>query len=223
MQLFPVQEQFVDSDAHCVAFLADHGSGKTMAGAIKAIRKILQGKSGVIVSPSFPYLVQATFHEFRKWAPWDLLEEKNRGRDHPYTTQKILKFVIDGKEVRVYYGAADRWFLRGLSHVDWVWFDGIEDIPHPAFQVLYDRVQRGDHPQVWVTGEDPEEEHHWLDRYFRRGPLVNGETSRAISGGEDMRDLSDCFPVHEQYNLNLVSPEQRALIMKLYPALCQDV
>ena len=213
INLAPVQQQFVNSDAWIVGFLADRAAGKTAAGAIKAIKKILQGESGVIVSP---VLRRAAFPEFVKWAPMNLLEERNKKRPHPYTVQKVLKFNIDGKTVNVYYGDATSRMWRALIEVSWLWLDEGMGVEKREFDALHRRILRSSGSQAWITASDRDSP-PWIDRLFMRHLLPEG---RAKRGG---RLISAYFPTTPQYNLTYVSPEQRALVEELYPSLVQDL
>lgn len=222
IRLIGPQKGFVESDAHVVGFLADRGAGKTAAGAMKAARKILQGESGLIVAPNFPRLTVATFPEFMKWAPTELLLHSNI--DHPYTPQHVMQFNVRGKTVSVYYGSVKNIdSFRGLAGVSWLWLDEVDGVTGRDFEILRNRILRcrDADTQAWITAVDPREEKHWLNRYFLRGLLPEGKTDRKLCFGD--RPYSDCFPVLEQYNLVHASPEQRALVMELYPALCQGV
>jgi len=158
------QAEFLRSKARLILFGAGLGAGKTAIGAVKAIEKVGQGESGIIVAPNFPHFVRSTWPEFSKWLPWSRV--KNAHLEHPYTQRKELLLDINGKEVRILYGGIDEpksW--RGPT-VNFFWFDeGAMRNSRDAFDVLCGRIRTGFRPQGWVT-TTPSGVNHWLYDVF---------------------------------------------------------
>ncbi len=148
------QARFIENDSRYSSFNAGIGAGKTAAGSIRAINKVLQGESGIILAPNFPQLCAATFPELMKWLPWKLVT--NRGLGHPYAQSKVLKFAIEGKEVRIYYGSYEHFeSFQGIDGVSWLWLDDVNiALDWYAFDSLDACVLRSGHPQVWTTGRE---------------------------------------------------------------------
>ena len=88
------QAKFLRSNARLILFGAGLGAGKTAVGAIKAIQKVSEGESGIIVAPNFPHFVRSTWPEFSKWLPWSRV--KNAHLEHPYT---CLLYTSDAAEI----------------------------------------------------------------------------------------------------------------------------
>jgi len=158
------QAQFLRSKARLILFGAGLGAGKTAIGAVKAIQKVSEGESGIIVAPNFPHFVRSTWPEFSKWLPWSRV--KNAHLEHPYTQRKEILLDINGKEVRILYGGIDEpksW--RGPT-VNWFWFDeGAMRNNRDAFDVLCGRIRTGTKPQGWIT-TTPSGVNHWLYDVF---------------------------------------------------------
>lgn len=214
IDLFPIQQQFVDSDAWYVGFLADRGAGKTTAGAVKAIKKILKGEGGIVAARNYRYLVNCVFPALERWLPEELLPFEFRA------TRNQVRFDVNGKAVVVHCVPISEHKWRGISGGSWLWLDGVEGVERRDLDMLCSRIVHSANPQTWITATDPEGP-HWLDDVFLRGPLPEGKTDRSL--GLRKRWFSDCFPATPQYSMMNVSPEHRALIEELYPALIQDI
>src|SRR3990167_4066772 len=76
----PVLEDFINSRARFILLKAGRGSGKTVGGAQKALRKIMQGKSGAVMNPDFENFRQSTWPELQKWIPWKMVVPSHRYR-----------------------------------------------------------------------------------------------------------------------------------------------
>ena len=74
------QGNFIESNAQYSAFLGARGSGKTAAGAQKALNKIKQGESGSVLNPDFENFKYSTWPELKNWIPWDMVVEPQQFR-----------------------------------------------------------------------------------------------------------------------------------------------
>lgn len=161
------QAPFIQSLARFIGFIGGIGSGKTTAGAIKALVKISQGEPGIVVGPDFPHFSKSTWPEFAKWIPWS--QVKNRNLEHPYTNRKVLEFQVGKLIVPVYYGGIDEPESWTGPSVNWFWFDeGRRKATRMAFDVLCGRIRVGNNPQGWVT-TSPRGRSHWLFDVFVKG------------------------------------------------------
>jgi hypothetical protein len=166
VRLNPTQELFLFSLARYCGYIGGVGSGKTAAGAMRAVTKINQGEPGIIVAPDFPQLAKATFPEFVKWAPMSRCV--NAHLDHPYTAKKLLLFNVRGKQVPVYYGGIENEAGWAGPNVNWVWFDeAARKNTRKAFDVLAARIRIGVQPQLFIT-TTPRGVNHWLYDLFER-------------------------------------------------------
>jgi len=161
------QRDFLLSRARYAAFIGGTGSGKTAAGAVKAVTKIARGQDGAIVAPDFPQLAKSTWPEFAKWCPWSYCT--NAHLDHPYTQKKVLTFEVNRKVVTVYYGGIeDESSWAGLN-INWAWGDELaRKRTRRAFDVLAARIRIGPQPQLWIT-TTPAGINHWLYDVFVKG------------------------------------------------------
>src|SRR5512142_800445 len=74
------QRRFIDSNARFVLFRGGRGSGKSGAGAQKALRRIMAGESGAVINPVFADFKTSTWPEFKRWIPWDMVVPSQRHR-----------------------------------------------------------------------------------------------------------------------------------------------
>src|SRR5512146_1526856 len=74
------QEKFIKSTAARVAIFGGRGSGKTACGAQKALLKIKEGKTGLVLNADFENLRTSTWPELRQWIPWDMVVPAHRYR-----------------------------------------------------------------------------------------------------------------------------------------------
>jgi len=74
------QGGFVESPSYFSAFIGPRGSGKTTAGAQKALKKAAQGGDGAVLNPDFTNFRDSTWPEFREWIPWELVVPSQRYR-----------------------------------------------------------------------------------------------------------------------------------------------
>ena len=207
------QSQFLLSLARFVALLGGVGSGKTAAGAVKAVKKISEGEDGIIVAPDFPQLYKSTFPEFLKWAPMSLCT--NAHLDHPHTQKKIMTFNIRGKEVLVYYGGIEKEKGWAGPNVNWAWFDeGGRKRTRLAFNILAARIRVGLNPQLWVT-TTPAGIAHWLYDVFVKG-IFDEDVLKILYELGYKGKVVDYFHVTTEDNKQHVDPFYYATLMGLY-------
>lgn len=181
------QGDFLFSDARFVFFVGGIGSGKTAVGAVKAVTKILEGKSGLIISPDYPHFIRSTWPEFSKWCPWSAVTYHNK-------TEKRMEF--DTGAVVWYGGIDDPDSFRG-PNVNWFFFDeGARKRDRKAFDVLAGRIRIGDKPQGWVT-TTPAGRRHWL-----YDVAVKQDFSKAQENGQEMVKLVHASTIENSPNLD---------------------
>ena len=76
-------EGFIHSTARNVLLYGPRGCGKSGAGSQKALFKIKDGESGIIMNPDFENLKISTWPEFREWIPWNMVIPSQRYRSSP--------------------------------------------------------------------------------------------------------------------------------------------
>ena len=119
----PAQEGFIKSTARNVLFYGPRGSGKSGAGSQKAIFKVKDGESGIIMNPDFENLRVSTWPEFKRWIPWSMVipSQRHRQSDAWQPTQPFMLAFLNGARVYV-KGGKDSSSSRG-PNVNWLWYD----------------------------------------------------------------------------------------------------
>ncbi|MFC1959496.1 terminase TerL endonuclease subunit [Chloroflexota bacterium] len=159
-------------DKRFVLMRGGEGSGKTTAGAIKALERIKLGIDGIAVAPDFPHFKKSTWPEFRRWIPWDfVIERQRRYQSAEWSPSKPFELVFTTGAV-VYCGGIDEPESWDGPNVGWAWFDEARRKKDPqAIKVLNGRVRipgpNGEPPQLWLTTTPRK---HWLYDYF--GPVL---------------------------------------------------
>ena len=162
--LNPAQIKLVRSTARFIGMIGGRGSGKTFGGGVKALKKVSEGKPGIVVAPDFPHFTKSTWPAFKEIIPWEMV--RNGNLNHPYTQDKRLVFMTEHGDVEVFYGGIDDPASWAGPTVNWFWFDeGGRKQDRLAFDILVGCIRKGDHPQGWVT-TTPHGMSHWLHQVF---------------------------------------------------------
>lgn len=162
----PAQEGFIRSTARNVLFYGPRGSGKSGAGSQKAMFKIMQGESGVIMNPDFENLKISTWPEFKRWIPWDMvtISQRHRRQDTWEPSKPFRMVFLNGAVVYI-KGGREAGSTRG-PNVNWFWYDeGGRDDSGLAWQLANASVRIGNNPQAWCT-ETPRPTEHWSYKFF---------------------------------------------------------
>ena len=206
-------EPFFNSYARFLLLAGGVGSGKTASGSVLAVKKIGEGKDGIIVSPDFPQLSRATWPEFIKWAPMSRCI--NAHLDHPFTQKKQLKFNVNGKIVTVYYGGIEDEEGWAGPNVNWAWFDeGGRKRTKRAFEVLSARIRVGDNPQLFVT-TTPAGTSHWLYDIFVKQDFPE-EVLQALKDSGYEGNLAEYIHVKTEENKENLDPFYYLSLSSMY-------
>lgn len=160
------QESFVRSEAYFSAFIGSRGSGKSAAGAQKAMRKIAKGGDGAVLNPDFENFKTSTWPEFRRWIPWEMVIPSQRYRQEigwlPHQPFELA--FINGVKVTC-KGVKDPDSARG-PNINWVWMDEAQrDATGDSWKIAVPSVRVGESPQAWVTAT-PAGKYHWMYDFF---------------------------------------------------------
>lgn len=214
----PNQKLFLESDARFLALIAGRGSGKTSVGAQKALRKIVEGKPGMVLNPDFENFRLSTWQEFREWIPPEQLIKSHRYRLNPEWTPHIPFTLVFNNGATVYCkGLKDPNSARG-SNVNWLWYDeGGRDETGMGWRIANAAVRIGDKPQSWVTAT-PRGKTHWLYKFFVEKE-ISAEILKMIQEavGEDRKVIDIIFTSIEDNKANL-SPDFYASMLANYPS-----
>lgn len=110
-----LQGDFIADDHRYALFLGGIGSGKTTAGAIKALRHIRPNTLGMVIAPTFRMLRDATWRTaLDVWRSVGLAEQVLRGDE--------LRVVFANGAEAIFRSAEDPERLRG-PNASWAWID----------------------------------------------------------------------------------------------------
>ena len=141
--LFPKQDDFVQTQTPFSAFVGGVGSGKTRAGAVKSILYSLEHPHslGMVTAPTYPMLRDATLRTFRELLPKELYEF------HEGDMRLVFR---NGSEV-LFRSTDDPDRLRG-PNLAFVYMDEAAQSKADAFKILQGRLrQEGFTHQLWLT------------------------------------------------------------------------
>lgn len=144
LDLLPAQADFVATDDRFIAFIGGVGSGKTYAGAIKAVRYALDhaGSLGVIGAPNKTVLRDSTIRTLKAILPPHLIKQewKSEGRLE----------LVNGSEIL--YRSMDDFENRRGSSLAWFWLDEGIYCGYDAWRVMKARLRQPGMPhQGWLT------------------------------------------------------------------------
>lgn len=208
---------FINCKARFILIRSGRGGGKTVVGAQKAMKKIMEGKNGAVVNPDFENFKSSTWDEFRKWIPWDMVVPKQRYRrsESWEPTRPFTMVFTNG--VKVFCkGLKDPESARG-PNINWLWYDeGRRDPTGLAWKNAVAAVRVGDTPQAWCT-TTPAGSLHWTTTFF------NGEITEEIRkilediGANKSQELFAVFETSIERNKKNLDPMFYASIIASYP------
>ena len=145
VKLFDPQDRFLLSTASYVLYHGGRGAGKSHAGALKAIRYVLEypGSRGIVVNHTTQQLKEATNATLRRLLPHSLIRQSYRS---PY----LHDFLRNGSEI-LYFSAEDPEMFRGFEAA-WVWADEAAQCRKESIDHLDGCLRQPDYPhQMWFS------------------------------------------------------------------------
>ena len=155
--LYPLQHEFVSSDILYTAMIGGVGSGKTRAGATKALLKAADfPKSlGIVAAPNYRMLRDSTLITLLQLCPERALGDFNK---------QDMTLTLNNGSVILLRSCDDPDSLRG-PNAGWFWLDEGALSPFEAWKVLQGRLRQEDVAhQGWVTTTP--KGHNWLFQEF---------------------------------------------------------
>jgi phage terminase large subunit-like protein len=212
------QEKFIKSTARYVLFYGSRGSGKSGAGAQKAIRKIMMGESGAVINPDFENFRFSTWPELRQWIPWSMVIgfQRHRARDSWEPHQPFALSFING--ARMYCkGLKNPDSARG-PNINWLWYDEAgRDETGMGWRIATASVRVGKDPQAWATAT-PRPTEHWMYKFFIKQEIPD-EAKRAFEElGQEGKILVEAFHGTIEDNKTHLDPAFYASILTSYPS-----
>jgi len=143
-ELSRAQRDFLADETRFTAFVGGIGSGKTFAGALRALSRIFPRERptiGMIVAPTYRMLLDATWRTcLAVWEP--LLVEQHRAE---------LRLVLVGGHEVLFRSADDPDRLRG-PNLHWAWIDEAALCAAQTWPILIGRLRAdGEAGPAWLT------------------------------------------------------------------------
>lgn len=216
------QGGFVLSDAVFSAFIGGRGSGKSAAGAQKALLKIRAGEPGAILNPDFENFRISTWPEFREWIPWDLVVPKQQYRkEESWQPLQPFRMTFKNGVSVICKGLKDPDSARG-PNINWLWYDEAgRDLDGLAWKIAVASVRIGIRPQAWVT-TTPRGVDHWIYTLFvdKKVPEDAKEAfAKLIATNEqEAREFIDIYYGSIYDNEDNLNPMFMAQMLAMYPS-----
>lgn len=147
----PQQANFILSSSRFVSARCGRGSGKSAAGAQKAMFKIMQGEDGAVINPIFSDFKTSTWPEFKRWIDWNMVvpSQKHRRNDAWEPHQPFTMVFSNGAKVYC-KGLKDPKSARG-ANINWLWYDeAASDLTGMSWRIAIASVRIGKNPQAWA-------------------------------------------------------------------------
>jgi hypothetical protein len=159
-------QKFVYSKSPFVGLIGGRGSGKTAAGAQKAMRKIMEGGNGSVINPDMENFKISTWPEFREWIPWNLVVPRHAYRgDSSWTPREPFTLTFRNGATVYCKGLKDPNSARG-PNLNWLWYDEAgRDQDGLGWKLATAGVRIGKNPQSWLT-TTPKGMEHWIYKFF---------------------------------------------------------
>jgi predicted phage terminase large subunit-like protein len=201
------QLEFISSNSIYVSLQGGRGSGKTAAGAQKALRKIREGRTGIVVNPDLENFKTSTWPELRDWIPWNMVIPKHRVRRSPsWDVTRPFSIVFINGAVLYCRGLRDPESGRG-HNVNWLWYDEARrDKTGLAWKNACAGVRLGTGTQRWIT-TTPAGLDSWIAAFFDRKE-VPPEVFEILKEVPDLgdRELIESFHVSMEENKKNLDP-----------------
>lgn len=212
------QASFVVSRAVLAAFMGGRGSGKTAAGAQKAILKIRAGESGAVLNPDFENLKTSTWPELRQWIPWELVIPKHQYRkEDSFQPLQPFRLLFKNKAFMLIKGLKNPDSARG-TNVNWLWYDEpARDFEGLSWMIALAAVRVGKEPQAWITGT-PGGRDHWIHRFFVEKNIPQDALDAFAALGETRNLMDDVYFGSIYDNQKNLNPAFMATMLATYPS-----
>ena len=166
--LNPNQSKFDECEEQVIAFFGGIGNGKTFAGILKGINRILDPKNppqlGMIARQTYPELRDSTQRTF-----FELLHTMGMLPEihYEYRKQENRVKFLNGHEI-IFRSLDDPAKLLSIN-LGWFYIDQAEEVSEEVFLTLLGRLRAVDTPQCWITGNPLG--HNWIWHRFIHDPV----------------------------------------------------
>ena len=162
------QAKFMNCDESVVAFFGGIGNGKTFAGILKGITRVLDPEQppqlGMIARQTYPELRDSTQRTF-----FELLHLCGflPGVHYEYKKQENRCIFANGHEI-IFRSLDDPAKLLSIN-LGWFYIDQAEEVSEEVFLTLLGRLRAVSTPQCWITGNPLG--HNWVWHRFIHDPV----------------------------------------------------
>lgn len=166
VRVYDQQYTFINDTSRYPAFIAGRNSGKTVAGAKKAVMRCNEPGLGVVAAPTFPMLEHAAKRAFMR----ELDQAVSFAPQLAYVQHKSTKTIyLPTTGAEVMFASLDNPDSVRGPNFDWGWLDEPGYVTEEGWKTLKGGVRAGDHPQLWTTGT-PKGRQHFLYREWMVDP-----------------------------------------------------
>lgn len=181
LRYYPKQGQFLFADEHHAAFVAGIGSGKSIAGAMRALlasqgyvgqAKVIQTPNlGVVTAPTYTMLSDATLRAFMEIAG---------GAVKSFNKNERLATMANGSEI-IFRSTEHPERLRGPS-ISWWWGDEAALYVPNVWPIMVGRLRQfGKYGYAWVTTTP--KGRNWIWKQFASKTLTPDPSAGASGRG----------------------------------------
>ncbi|MEK0325106.1 MAG: phage terminase large subunit [Nitrosopumilus sp.] len=184
-----------DGTTRHTGFIGGLGSGKSWAGAIKAILYTIghPGSLGLIAAPTYRQLMDSTMREFWKLLPKELIKN--------FSKSDMILELINGSEI-VFRSLENYEAIRGIE-LAWAWIDEANLISHKAWGVVIGRLRQPGFPgRTWITTTPRGKTENWLYEEY----VLKVEKSPTLTSNRKIfsaRTRDNILNIGEEYVLDL--------------------
>ena len=162
------QAKFVKCPSQVIAFFGGIGNGKTFAGILKGILRVLDPEQkpqlGMIARQTYPELRDSTQRTFFELVHlFGLLP----GVHYDYKKQENRVIFKNGHEI-IFRSLDDPAKLLSIN-LGWFYIDQAEEVSEEVFLTLLGRLRAVATPQCWITGNPLG--HNWVWHRFIHDPV----------------------------------------------------
>lgn len=177
VELYGNQYEFVVCEDRFTAMIGGIGSGKTLAGCVKAIMHAKEKTLGLVVAPTFRMLLDATIRTFLELNQ-DLIKDFNKSN--------MIITLKNGAEV-LFRSGDNPEHLRG-PNLHWAWIDE-GALAHPAtWDIVIGRLRAGGTAgPCWVT-TTPKGRTNWVYEALKTMTVFNVTTLENPYASEEWKD-----------------------------------
>jgi PBSX family phage terminase large subunit len=183
------QAEFIQCDQPVVSFFGGIGNGKTYAGILKGLLRVLNKDQapqlGMIARQTYPELRDSTQRTFFELAHKIGLMP---GIHYDYKKQENRVIFKNGHEI-IFRSLDDPAKLLSIN-LGWFYIDQMEEVSEEVFLTLLGRLRAVDTPQCWGTGNPLG--HNWVWHRFIHNP-VKGNIMFSARTDENKKNLPDGY------------------------------